>query len=213
MASPHGAETQALAERFQGAWQALGAKGDAAAAFAELTDRYGHGRHYHDFGHIAAMFAMARRWVPAPLSPTLTMAIFYHDAVYDPQRHDNEARSAELAVARLAGSPPAALALIDLAIRATEHHQADHPEAQLLIDLDLSFLGASLREFAANVTKLVREFAHLPRQTFLRGQARYLQPFLDQPHIYYTPVFRQRFEARARRNLQRFIATYASPAP
>lgn len=213
MASPHGVDTQALATRFGDAWRALGARGDAAAAFAELAALYGQGRHYHDLGHLAAMFAMARRWVPAPPSPTLTMAVFYHDAVYDPRRHDNEARSAELAVARLAGAAPADLALIDLAIRATERHQAEHPEAQLLIDLDLSFLGASQRDFAANVTKLVREFAHLPRADFLRGQARYLRAILDQPHIYYTPAFRRRFEAPARRNLQRFIATYASPAP
>jgi predicted metal-dependent HD superfamily phosphohydrolase len=211
MPSPHGTDSQALACRFAAAWRDLGATGDPAAEFAELSARYQRGRHYHDLGHIAAMFAMADRWVPTPLSPALTLAIFYHDAIYDPQRHDNEARSAELARARLAGAPPATLAHIAAAILATEHHLSDDPETQLLIDLDLSFLGASVKVFSANVTKLIREFAHLPRTTFLHGQARYLQPFLDHPHIYYTPVFRQRFEARARRNLQRFIATHASP--
>jgi predicted metal-dependent HD superfamily phosphohydrolase len=34
-----------------------------------------------------------------------------------------------------------------------------------------------------------------------------LQSFLDRPSIYGTPVYRERFEAKARENLARAIAT------
>ena len=66
-------------------------------------------RHYHDLAHIEAMLASARAYHGALSDPAaVAAAIWFHDAVYDTRRHDNEAKSAELAAARLAAwrAPP-----------------------------------------------------------------------------------------------------------
>ncbi len=199
---------ESLKRRFLAAWNSL-CNVPGEAVYHDIVTRYAHGRYYHDFGHIEAMFAMADLVVPdVRLSPELVLAIFLHDAEYDPRRHDNELRSALLARELLADAPPASVERIERLILATDAHESDDPECQLLIDLDLCFLGAAPDVFEANVDKLIREFSHLPPEQFLHGQASYLKPFLEREHIFYTAPFRQRFESQAKANLRRFIRSH-----
>src|SRR5215467_4942919 len=81
-------------------------------------------RHYHNLAHIEAMLDLMR-WHRGALSdPTsVEAAIWFHDAVYDTRRHDNEEKSAELAVARLAGVlSPADIERVAKMIQATAGH-------------------------------------------------------------------------------------------
>jgi predicted metal-dependent HD superfamily phosphohydrolase len=201
-----------LAARFTRAWRAIGGRAPKTA-YRRIVQLYTEGRFYHDLGHLHGMFQVADELIPEPLSPTLTIAIFLHDAVYDPRRHDNEHASALLARDLLPHATPAIRKRIAALIEATEHHHASDPETELLIDLDLSFLGAPRPVFMANLEKLVHEFGHLTRDQFIAGQARYLQDLLDRPAIYYTPVFRRRFERRARANLRAAIALSQKATP
>src|SRR5262245_32168761 len=91
-------------KRFAGTLNALGMSA-ARSAFADLEREYGSpDRHYHTPRHIAdclakldAHRALARR--PAEVE----IALFFHDAIYDPRRSDNEERSADWAARYLAG--------------------------------------------------------------------------------------------------------------
>ncbi len=192
--------------RFIRAWTDCGGR-NAAESYRRLLECYACGRVYHRFDHIAAIFTVADEILGSDaLSPEQTIAIFYHDAVCSPGNHDNEAQSAELLRRELgADAPPEIVDHIATLILATEHHRADDADAQLIIDLDLSFLGLDKEAFRMNVEKLVSEFSHLSRHDFLEGQKQYLQPFLDRRHIYYTTAFRTRFEDQARDNLKHFI--------
>src|SRR5262249_44984090 len=61
-------------------------------------------RHYHNLPHIEAMLDLMRAQERALSDPrSVEAAIWFHDAVYDPRRHDNEEKSAALAAERLAG--------------------------------------------------------------------------------------------------------------
>jgi predicted metal-dependent HD superfamily phosphohydrolase len=65
---------------------------------AELVSAYSASdRHYHDLRHIDAMLDLMREHVVLLADPgTVEAAIWFHDAIYDTHRDDNEQRSAEL---------------------------------------------------------------------------------------------------------------------
>src|SRR6185436_9759121 len=80
-------------------WRKLGVDNDAGPHFDELEARYNEPhRAYHNLAHIAdclEQFAAAKHLAEAPLA--VELAIWFHDAVYDPRASDNEERSADLA--------------------------------------------------------------------------------------------------------------------
>ncbi|MDB5813822.1 MAG: hypothetical protein JWN23_939 [Rhodocyclales bacterium] len=69
----------------------------------ELRRRYAEPhRHYHTQQHIDALLAELHITpVPVHKHEVVEAAIWYHDAIYDTRKHDNEARSAELAATQL----------------------------------------------------------------------------------------------------------------
>ena len=71
----------------------------AGAAFGVLRTAYGQPqRHYHTLAHLRQMFAVLDGPLPAASDPgALELAVWLHDLVYDPARHDNEQRSARSA--------------------------------------------------------------------------------------------------------------------
>src|SRR5437667_9412794 len=80
-------------------WQKLGVDKDPQPCVDELEARYTEPhRAYHNFAHSAdclKQFEAAKHLAEAPLA--VELAIWFHDAVYDPRASDNEERSAELA--------------------------------------------------------------------------------------------------------------------
>src|SRR5262245_34252242 len=109
-------------------------------------------RHYHDLSHIEAMLALADAHRGALSDPeAVEAAIWFHDAVYDTHRHDNEAQSAELAAARLADlARPRQIDFITTMIRATAGHampdlsdESDRRDCSLFLDMDLAVLGSA----------------------------------------------------------------------
>ena len=84
-------------------WRGLGAHGDGADAFDELRRRYREShRSYHTLQHLAeclACFDGVREL--ATNAAEVEAALWFHDAIHDPRRDDNEARRAGLARARL----------------------------------------------------------------------------------------------------------------
>src|SRR5687767_11928947 len=115
---------------------------DAEPVFAELAARYSAPeRHYHTLDHLATML----RLLPEA-SPSLALAVWFHDAVYDSRAHDNEERSAALAEELL---QPLSLRREVLAetsrlILLTKRHEAadDDRDGRKLLDADLAILGA-----------------------------------------------------------------------
>jgi predicted metal-dependent HD superfamily phosphohydrolase len=143
-------------------------------------------------------------------------AIWFHDAVYDARRDDNEARSAELAVERLrAAASPDRLAGIAAMIRATAGHAVpDLPDGAaadcaLFLDMDLAILGSEPPAFAAYERDVRREYAHVPEAQWIVGRRRVLETFLQRPVVYATPNFRSSHETQARRNITAALAALA----
>jgi predicted metal-dependent HD superfamily phosphohydrolase len=208
----------ALAARLRAAFVAVLPSAHAASpspaseeeAWAELVKRYGaRGRHYHTLQHLAHLLAELTPYQAAIGAdwPALVLAVFYHDAIYNPRRSDNEEKSAELAAARLPtlGIPPEATQrCVDL-ILATRHvsHQTLSPDwlTQLFLDADLSILGASPEAYAAYAAHIRREYGWFPDLIYRPGRRKVLLHFLAQPRLFQTPDFAARYEAAARQNL------------
>ncbi|MDE1153121.1 MAG: hypothetical protein PW788_11345 [Micavibrio sp.] len=146
----------------------------------------------------------------ARMFDVIELALWYHDAVYDATLKDNEAKSRDwfLKDAKIFGLAEDlqrdVAALIDL----TAHHKkaATLPE-RILTDCDLAILGAAPADFAVYDANIRKEYAHVPAAAYKTGRYNVLQGFLNQPQVFKTGAFRNKYEAAARANLS------ATPKP
>jgi predicted metal-dependent HD superfamily phosphohydrolase len=165
-------------------------------------------RHYHTLEHLAEMFRVVGRVAAhAEHIEAVRLAVWFHDAVYDPRAKDSEARSADLAAVLLSGLgvPADTVARVERLVNATAHLSSAEPpadpDAVVLLDADLAILGASderYRRYAADIRK---EYAFVPDADYRTGRAAVLRAFLARPRIYRLPVMFEEGEQRARANL------------
>jgi predicted metal-dependent HD superfamily phosphohydrolase len=172
-------------------------------------------RHYHNGRHIADClreFDSARELTRDPFA--VELAIWFHDAVYDPRAPDNEEKSATLArqcLAEAAAAPNAAGSALSLAdsverlVLATKHHDSSDTDARLLVDVDLSILGQLPDRFWRYEEEIRREYEWVPEMTFRQKRAEILERFLKREKIYFTQHFFEKYEEQARLNLSSSI--------
>ena len=185
------------------------------SAFDALATRHSEPhRHYHTLEHIAEMLRLIPRLTPAGADPFPTaLAVWFHDAVYDPEAGDNEVRSAELAtdvLTRLAVPVEAVVFAAEL-IRSTDHrnHVADDSRVEFAIlhDADLAILGSAPARYDRYAADIRREYVWVPQDDYRIGRSRVLRTFLDRSRIYFTPLLFEEGEAFARENLTRELAS------
>jgi predicted metal-dependent HD superfamily phosphohydrolase len=186
---------------------------------AELTALYTTpDRHYHGLAHIEALLALAREHRGALSDPdAVEAAIWFHEAIYDSRKDDNEQKSAELAVQRLTGRvAPDRAERIKAMIEATATHEvpdfgdeAVRRDAALFLDMDLSILGAPPDRYDAYERAVRLEYAWVADAAWRAGRAAVLKNFLSRPHIFHTGIFRQGCETRARGNIARSLERLA----
>jgi predicted metal-dependent HD superfamily phosphohydrolase len=196
-----------LRARFLRALNEAGGQRSGSALFDELLARYGEAhRRYHTLAHVDACLGWLDWYRGSAQHPELVeLALWFHDAIYDPRASDNERRSAALARARLGelGVPSLAMRDIEGFVLATQSHRSEAPDAKLVLDLDLTILGAPSPTFGRFERQIREEYAHVPDVAFLAGRRAVLRDFLARPEIYRTPPLREELEVRARGNLER----------
>jgi len=193
-------------DRWQRLWQTAGASGNSTIWYERLTQAYAEPhRHYHNQQHIAeclAEFDSARHLPQQP--DAVEMALWFHDAFYDPKASDNEEQSAALAKRCLetAELPQLAATVVAL-VRVTKLHGAEAgPDAALIADVDLSILGQSEERFAEYEAQIRKEYGWVPKPIFSLKRKEILVSFLERQHIYATEFFAAKYEEKARRNLE-----------
>ncbi len=201
----------ALRANWHQAWQALGVAQADDALCATLQRSYGEPqRRYHTMQHLGECLAWFEREKALAERPgEVALALWFHDAVYDVHAHDNEARSADWARQALlaAGVQEAAAERVHALVMATCHDAVpEGRDAELLIDIDLSILGAERARFDEYERQVAEEYGFVPEAVRLPRRRAILQRFLDRPALYATPRMHAQLEARARVNLQRSIA-------
>lgn len=195
-------------------------------------------RRYHGVRHVVWVLRHARAIESAIPVPTanatydrgaVTAAAFFHDAVYDPVRGDNEERSAVLAEHQLAsiGWESPRCGVVAALVRATAGHLTDHTadlaeragsddaqrstpsadELHVLLDADLGVLGSEPNAYAAYATGVRVEYRHLADDQWREGRADVLRHLLDREQLFGSAPARTWWEARARANLTAELAT------
>jgi predicted metal-dependent HD superfamily phosphohydrolase len=200
-----------LRDSWREAWAAIGVDAPRGPLFDELLARYREPhRHYHTLQHLGECIAwLQREQAAAERSGEVALALWFHDAIYDVHAHDNEHRSADWAHRALLTSGVAADAarrVHDL-VMATKHDTVPRGmDAELLVDIDLSILGAERERFDEYERQVHAEYSFVPDEVRLPRRGAILQRFLNRPVIYSTPRMHAHLEARARENLQRSIS-------
>lgn len=195
-------------ESWQRLWGELGARDIDRSLFNQLVAAYSEGqRHYHTLQHLRECLLHFDAAAPLARWPAqVELALWFHDAVYDPQRTDNEERSAEWAARSVhaAGCGQEVAARICGLVLATKSHEAGSdadPDPRLLLDIDLAILGAAPARYAEYAQQIRAEYAHVPDDAFRARRRRVLAGFLARPRIYATDAYHDALEQRARANL------------
>jgi predicted metal-dependent HD superfamily phosphohydrolase len=164
-------------------------------------------RVYHVLAHVLECLAEVERSRDlAEDADAIRAALWFHDAVWEPGRPDNEAASAALADRALAeaGVPEARRMAVAALILATRHHTLpEAPDDRLIADIDLAILGARPDEYLRYEQAVRREYGHLSDAAFAAGRAAFAAGLLARPRIYGTGRYHRRLEAAARANLAR----------
>jgi predicted metal-dependent HD superfamily phosphohydrolase len=211
----HRARLIALLER-------LGVRGGSGPlADAVLAAWSGGERHYHGLRHLRdCLQQLDQMTEPVPDRNLVEAALWFHDAVYDPHRTDNEVRSAEWAregLTRLGIDPAVAAEVARLVMLTAHRRPPDDPAGQLVTDIDLAMLGRPAAEFDAYDAAIRAEFAWVPEDEYRTRRGALLAGLLAREPLYLTPWFRARYEVAARDNLRRCLAgltvTPGSPEP
>lgn len=197
-------------DRWARGWRQVTTTGEPQQVYDELVSRYSEPhRHYHNLRHIAeclAEFDAAGQVGKDPVA--VELAIWFHDAIYDTQAADNEERSAKLARERIAqagGNAALSESVAALVLATKAHDPALHPDAPLLVDVDLSILGQPRERFQEYEAQIRREYNWVPEETFAAKRAEILVRFLARERIYATHHFFAKYEQQARTNLQNSI--------
>jgi predicted metal-dependent HD superfamily phosphohydrolase len=192
------------------AWRALAVAAPDEALLDELLAAHCEAhRAYHTLQHLGECLALLKAQPGSAQRPAeVALALWFHDAVYDVRRHDNEERSAEWARRAVleAGAAPDAAERVHALVMATRHDAEPlGADARLLVDIDLAILGAPAERFAEYERQIRIEYAHVPAEVFETRRREILAGFLARDPLYLTAPMRERFEAAARANLKRAI--------
>jgi predicted metal-dependent HD superfamily phosphohydrolase len=163
-------------------------------------------RRYHTADHLAAVLDRAEELSGHAADPdAVLLAAWFHDAVYRPDRSENEERSARLAERALpeAGVPQARTAEVARLVRLTATHDPapGDTNGEVLCDADLAVLAGTPEAYAAYAAAVREEYGFVPEEAFRTGRAAVLRQLLALPRLFRTPLGRERWERTARHNL------------
>jgi predicted metal-dependent HD superfamily phosphohydrolase len=169
-----------------------------AAVAQELVARWSEPhRHYHNLDHLRACLEEID-------DPVTRLAVWGHDAVYDPRSPANEERSALLLTHLLyrCALPEAPLEEAARLVRLTKGHRVEPGDERgmMLADADLNVLTRPWPGYLSYVDAIRREYAHVSEQLWRAGRAAVLSGLLDLPAMFHLHPER---EEPARANINR----------
>lgn len=196
--------------------------GDMWTSFEDLKNRYNEGyRAYHTFDHLCMMFKeMYKNFNLLNHfkidEGVMLIAIFYHDAVYDPKRNDNEEKSVEFfknSVLYPVLSERNQELVIRMILDSKHISEPSFITSQLFCDLDLSILGQEPDIFDKYENNIRTEYSFVSESDYRKGRIAFLSSLLKRENIYSTADFREKYENKARKNIKRLIGLLSKDIP
>ena len=198
-------------ERWQRLMSAFGLSGNqdtyASLVAAHAEDH----RHYHTAEHIADCLRHLDEVADQASAPhEIELALWFHDAVYNPMSSTNEQDSADWAREFLRDNAASEdlIARVHALIMSTRHHGGmSSRDEELIVDIDLAILGADPDTYDRFEQAIRGEYRRVPWFLYRKKRKEILREFLDRETLYNTELFREKFAAQARINLANAIAT------
>ncbi|MFC8759150.1 hypothetical protein ACFUAG_00285 [Streptomyces sp. NPDC057193] len=138
------------------------------------------------------------------------LAAWFHDAVYRPDRSENEERSAALAEKALTEAGLTAHEVTEVArlVRLTTTHDPDQGDlnGETLCDADLAILATDPDTYRGYTQAVREEYGFVPEEAFRAGRAAVLRQLLGLPRLFRTPYGAAVWEEKARENLEKELA-------
>ena len=169
-------------------------------------------RYYHTSEHINACLRHLDQVKDLAKRPHhIELALWFHDAIYQPYRKDNELKSAQWSQVFLLGNNVDVKIVDEIVhlIMVTLHTDgAVKPmtaDQSLMVDIDLSILGSRSEVYEVYERNVRREYRLVPYFLYRKKRKEVLQSFLDAPRIYQTDHFYHLLEKSARKNLKAWL--------
>jgi predicted metal-dependent HD superfamily phosphohydrolase len=198
-------------------WRAVLDSPEAEQVGRDLVERWSEPhRQYHTLEHLELVLSTVDSHADeARDADAVRLAAWFHDAVYDPRRTDNEDMSAALAARVLPGLgvPEDRVTSVTRLVRLTATHAPSPVDRDgiLLCDADLAVLAGEPEQYAAYSAAVRAEFAHVPDEAFRTGRAAVLRHLAALPELYRVPALHDQWEERARANITAELQTLAAP--
>lgn len=196
---------------------------DLLAAYTEKT------RFYHNMDHLLDCFEVLDTYLndkdaPVPINKDLLeLSLWFHDIVDERGNPQGVDQSADRAVAFLGSASktvtPAQLDQVRQNIMATKHFApqigAPNLDTQLMTDIDLAILGQSAKAYKTYRQQIRQEYQPLYGVQYAPGRAKVMGKFLkpERANIYQTDWFRQKYQAKAEKNIQGEITALLAEKP
>ncbi|MGI8701602.1 MAG: HD domain-containing protein [Nocardioidaceae bacterium] len=195
-----------LRRRWVRRFPSLGPVGDG------LVSRYGAAsRIYHDVRHLRHVLETLDLLAgECDDLDAVELAGWFHDAVYDVRRGDNEEASAALAEVVLGPRLDSAVLaeVVRLVLLTRDHAVPDGDRnGAVLCDADLVVLAGETQEYDAYAQRVRAEYADVSDEDFRAGRSAVLRGLLDLPSLFSTRLGRDEWEKPARANLARELAS------
>ncbi len=182
--------------------------------FTDLIARYDEPiRYYHDLNHIISMLNTAKD-LAYPLSEIQTLAIWFHDIVYDPKSDKNEEDSVILAEEMLSheGYSDYAIGTISQIIMDTKFMRPSIKDSEIILDLDVFGFATDMHDH--NHMMIRNEYSHVPYREWHEGRAKFLEKFLESKRntnngdIFYSECLKGTcYDIKALKNITKEIET------
>ncbi|MDV5147413.1 hypothetical protein R1T08_25365 [Streptomyces sp. SBC-4] len=168
-------------------------------------------RRYHTVDHLRAVLdridELADQGGEGGELELVRLAAWFHDAVYRPDRSENEERSAVLAERALteAGLTEHEVREVARLVRLTVSHDPGTGDlnGETLCDADLAILATRPDTYGGYVAAVREEYAFVPEADFRKGRAAVLRQLLSLPRLFHTPYGAAVWEERARDNMEK----------
>lgn len=184
----------------------------AASLFEDIKTHYSSKkRHYHNLSHLYKMLQQLEDYATEIKDlDSLKFSIWYHDIIYKSTNKDNEEQSALFAEKALTTTTFNHEKILNVKklILSTKKHEliiTENTDNAYLLDLDLSILGTDWNIYQQYIKNIRKEYKIYPNFMYNPGRKKVLKHFLERDTLYFTNVFKLKFEKQARENLKREI--------
>lgn len=175
----------------------------AEMLFAKYSEKH---RAYHNLWHISVLLAgVAALQSDLADVESVQLAVWFHDAIYEPRKQTNEMESAAFAVESLSvlNFPTVKIKRVEKMILATEKHKAKglDEDGRLFLDLDLSILSAAPAVYKKYAQAIRHEYSFVHEELYRKKRCEILRKFLQREKIFYTNKLEKLTESVARANI------------